>query len=363
MIYEKILRPILFKATDPEKIHHLVINGLGMASRCKPAYNLIKKHVATEDARLGVKLGGLSLNTPVGLAAGFDKYIEAPLAYSMLGFGFAELGSITYSEQPGNPKPRLWRIPEDKGIIVYYGLPNNGAKKTAVPLSKLSYHPIPYGISIAPTTGLELTQMADDYIRTFRELHSYGDYFTFNVSCPNVAKNDTFSQVSFMEELTGRVAATMNELAVKKDIFLKIGPHHSDDELKRIVNACIKNGFTGIIATNLIKNRANIKAKSSESALNHPGGISGKLLQSQSDEIIRKLYKESAGKLKIIGVGGVFTAEDAYRKIRLGASAVQLITGFIYGGPLAIKNINEGILKIIERDKLTSISEAIGLDA
>ena len=318
------------------------------------------KKLNTGDERLKTSLGKLTLPNPIGLAAGFDKHVSAPFAYPMLGFGFAELGSITYSEQPGNPLPRLWRLPKDKGLIVNYGLSNSGAIKTTSPLSSLIYRAIPYGLSIAPTTGLEINEMADDYVKTLKQLHPFADYITLNVSCPNVAKCEMFAQISFIEELAHKVRLTMNEEKINKDIFIKIGPHHSETELRRIVNACITNDFTGVIATNLIKIRAGLKLLSDSVALDHPGGISGGPLQAESDAKISQIYRESQGKLAIIGVGGIFTAEDAYRKIKLGASAVQLITGFIYGGPLAIKKINSGLLELLARDGYKNISEAVG---
>lgn len=363
MIYEKAIRPLLFRFTDPEEVHHRVINTLGIASRQKVIFNTVSKMLTKNDDRLAVTLGNIKLNNPVGLGAGFDKYIEAPYAYAMLGFGFAELGSITFSEQLGNPKPRLWRLPSDKGLIVYYGLANAGSKKTSERLSKLGSHPIPYGISIAPTTGLKLEEMADDYLKTLKELHTFADYITLNVSCPNVAACDKFAQVSFIEELIEKTETVMKESGIKKDVFIKIGPHQSEADLNKIIEKCLQHSFTGIIATNLVKDRTTIKPQSKEEELSRPGGISGKLLQGQSDETIKKIYKKSGGKLKIIGVGGIFTAEDAYRKIKCGASAVQIITGFIYGGPLAIKKINQGLIELLNKDGYKNIGEAVGKDA
>lgn len=359
MLYEKIIRPLIF-LPDPETVHHFMIKSLGVISRIPPFASIGKKICAVNDPRLETKLGRLTLPNPIGLSAGFDKYIDAPLAYSMLGFGFAELGSITYSAQPGNPRPRLWRIPKDHGYIVYYGLSNNGAKQTAVALEKLPPHPIPYGISIAPTTGLSTETMADDYLNTLRALHQYADYITLNVSCPNVASQCVFTQISFITELVKKVMAEMREKNIRKDVFLKIGPDMMDADLDTIIDLCIAEGITGIIATNLVKKRESITPKSTATELNHPGGISGKLLQDKSDRVISHIYQRAKGKLQIIGVGGIFTAEDAYRKIKNGANAVQLITGFIYGGPMTMKNINQGLLRLLEKDGYKNISEAVG---
>lgn len=360
MLYKKIIRPILFK-TDPEKIHHLVIHMLMVVSSFSPFYNIIKKFLFVDDPRLHVKIGNLELKNPVGLSAGFDKNITAPLAYPMLGFGFVELGSITNSAQPGNPKPRLWRLPQDSGLIVYYGLSNCGSVEAAKRIkTKLQKRDIPFGVSIAVTTGLSEKEMADDYVRSFLDLYDLADYITLNVSCPNVAKCDVFAQVSFIEELLQKIMNIVSAQGgpvfsgkkIKKDIFIKIGPDMSYEDLDKVIDLCLKYEITGIVATNLIKNRSWVKKfKSSTEQLNHPGGISGKHLQDRSNKIISHIRERAGDKLKIIGVGGIFTAEDAYDKMKAGADALQMITGFIYGGPFTIRKINKGLLKILGEKK------------
>jgi len=373
MLYRKIIRPILFK-TDPERIHHFVINFLGATSVLCPFYFLIKKFLFIDDPRLHVKIGNIELKNPVGLSAGFDKDITAPLAYPMLGFGFAELGSITNSAQPGNPKPRLWRIPEDNGLIVYYGLSNCGSLEASRRIKKkLAKRDIPYGVSIAVTTGLKENEMADDYVRSFLDLYELADYITLNVSCPNVAKCDVFAQVSFIEELlqkimnivsaqgaclSGRQGSVSSGKKIKKDIFIKIGPDMSYEDLDKVIDLCLKYEITGIVATNLIKDRSWVKKfNSSEEKLNHPGGISGKHLQERSNKIISHIRERAGSKLKIIGVGGIFTAEDVYDKMKAGADAVQMITGFIYGGPFTIRKINKELVKILEEKGLNNLQD------
>jgi len=361
MLYRKIIRPILFK-TDPERIHHFVINILGATSVLRPFYFLIKKFLFIDDPRLHVKLGNLELKNPVGLSAGFDKDITAPHAYPMLGFGFAELGSITNSAQPGNPKPRLWRIPEDKGLIVYYGLSNSGSLESARRIKKkMQKRDIPYGISIAVTTGLKESEMADDYVRSFLDLYELADYITRNVSCPNVAKCDVFAQVSFVEELLKKINKVVSAQGgpvfsgkkITKDIFVKIGPDMSYEDLDKVIDLCIEYKMTGIVATNLIKNRSWVnKFKSSKEKLDHPGGISGKHLQQRTNNIIKHIRERAGDRLKIIGVGGIFTAKDVYAKMKAGADAVQMITGFIYGGPFTIRKINKELIGILEDKKL-----------
>jgi len=338
----------------------MVVWGLNLASRIWPINFLIERFCFISDSRLQTKLGRLILPNPIGLPAGFDKYIEAPYAHSMIGFGFADFGSITYSEQSGNPKPRLWRIPKDNGLIVYYGLSSCGAVKAKQRLEKVKHQIIPLGISIAPTTGLKLEEMADDYIKTLLLLHPYANYITLNVSCPNVAACDVFSQISFIKDLITQVTQIIKDNKIEKDIFVKIGPDMNMEELDQIIDCCLENNITGIIATNLIKKREGITPKSSNAELNHSGGISGKLLENKSNVVIAHIYERAGDNLKIIGVGGIFSAEDAYHKIKLGASVVQVFTGWIYNGPLFVRQLNRNLVKLMAKDGYKNISEAVG---
>jgi len=360
MFYQKFIRPLLFK-TDPEKIHHVVIALMNILSHIPIVSTSIQRYLFIDDPRLQVKIGNITLKNPIGLSAGFDKNITAPHAYPMLGFGFAELGSITASAQPGNPKPRLWRLPADKGLIVYYGLSNCGSVEAARRVKKkLSKRDIPYGISIAVTTGLQAHEMVDDYVKAFLDLYELADYVTLNVSCPNVASSSVFAQVSFIRELLQNIKKVVDEKQITKDIFIKIGPDMSDDDLDMVIDTCLEYGMTGIIATNLIKNRSWVKQfKSSSEQLDHPGGISGKQLQKKSNEIIHHIRKRAGDKLYIIGVGGVFTAQDAFEKLQAGADAIHMITGFIYGGPFTIRQINKGLLKILDEKGIKTINNII----
>jgi len=339
-----------------------VMGALSLVSRINFFNFIIKSNLKVVDSSLIVKIGELTFANPVGLAAGFDKNISAPLAYSMLGFGFAELGSLTYEPQTGNKKPRLWRLPKDKSLIVYYGLANKGIKSAVDKIKNFKTSNFPFGVSIAPTTGLSIDQMSDDYLRSFEAIFPYADYVTLNVSCPNVANCDLFTQVDFIKDLIKKVNNLKNKLNSTVDIFLKIGPDMTILQYDEIVDSCIESGISAMIVTNLIKDRTNLKSASLSQDLNHPGGISGYLLKNKSTEIIKHIYKRSNGRLKIIGVGGVFNAKDAYEKIRSGASAVQLITGFIYNGPAAIANINRGLVDLLKKDNFKNISEAVGVD-
>ncbi len=254
-------------------------------------------------------------------------------------------------------------MPKDKGLIVYYGLSNHGAKAASEKLKEIKIHPVPLGVSIAPTTGLSLDQMADDYLHSFETIFSVADFITLNVSCPNVVGCDVFAQVSFIKELVEKINNLKKQLNSTIDIFIKIGPDMTNEQYDQIVDACVVHGVSAIVATNLIKNRVTIHPNSTTAELNHPGGISGKMVADRSNEVIKYLYKRADGRLKIIGVGGIFTAADAYEKIKSGASAVQLITGFIYGGPLTMMNINNGLAELIKGEGYRNIDEVVGKNA
>ncbi|MBD3310956.1 MAG: quinone-dependent dihydroorotate dehydrogenase [Candidatus Magasanikbacteria bacterium] len=346
MFYRWIIRPIFFK-TDPEWIHNLAIKFLKYTSENNFLRKILKRIFFVNDPRLKVKIGNLEFENPIGLAAGFDKNIEAPLAYSMMGFGFVEFGSVTFRGQPGNPKPRLWRLPKDKSLIVYYGLCNNGAAKARRRLKDIKNKmDIPFGVSIAPTTDVPKEYMVSDYVNSFYELYKYADYITLNVSCPNVAACNIFEQISFIKELLERVKLIREKKEIKKDIFIKIGPDMGTENLDKIIDMCLEYEITGIIATNLLKDRNDLESNSGPDELKHPGGLSGKILENKSNDTISYIRKKAGTKLAIIGVGGIFTAEDAYKKIKSGADVVQLVTGFVYGGPFVIRKINKDFVKI-----------------
>ena len=362
MFYKNVIRPILFKL-EPEFVHNIAIKFLKLVSEIKPVFFLIKKYCLVDSKILESEIGNLKFSNPVGLAAGFDKNITAPLAYSMLGFGFAELGSITYESQSGNPRPRLWRIPKDKGLIVYYGLSNCGVKKALQKIKKIKKRFIPYGVSIAPTTRVGESGMLGDYLKSFSEVYELADYVTLNVSCPNVVACSIFIQIDFIKNLLKAINESRKDKKEFKDIFIKISPDMDYEYLDKIVDLCLEYSITGIVATNLIKNRSNLSGSESEKEkLEHPGGVSGKLLQNKSTQIISRIYNRSEGKLKIIGVGGIFTGQDAYDKIKAGASALQMITGFIYEGPLAVRRINLEVLDLMKKDGFKSLKEVVGIN-
>lgn len=354
MFYQKIIRPILFKI-DPETIHNFTIWGLSFFSESKILNKILKSQLNYTSPRLSQKLFGLEFKNPVGLSAGLDKNGQAINTWSALGFGWAQIGSITYHAQAGNKKPRLWRLPQDKGLVVYYGLSNKGAKEIVQQLKKKTGL---ISASIAKSNIVPMDEAADDYQATFEIVADYADIITINLSCPNVDNFQGLQAKQFLEPILAKIKSINQH---KKPIWLKIGQDLSRDQLDDIIYLCKKYSVDAIVACNLSKSRDHLNLKSKHR--DKPGGISGKKISEKVNKIIAYLYQNSDGQYKIIGTGGIFDGQDAYDKIRAGADMVQLITGLIYNGPTAIKKINTQLELLLTRDNFQHISEAVGIDS
>lgn len=301
---------------------------------------------------------GIDFKNPIGLSAGFDKDAKLTGILPSVGFGFAEVGSITGKACPGNPKPRLWRLPKSKSLAVYYGLKNEGCEKIAERLKGKKFD-IPIGISVAMTNCLDNVETENgiaDYAHAFRTMEPYGDYITVNVSCPNALGGQPFMIPGKLELLL----KTLDKIKTSKPIFIKLSPDISKQDIDEILEIAKKYRVHGIICTNLTKKRDLEKIK--DEKVPSKGGLSGKLVDELSDNLISYIYKKGGGRFVIIGSGGVFSAKDAYRKIRLGASLLQMITGMIYEGPQVISEINQGLAELLKKDGLNNISQAIGVD-
>jgi dihydroorotate dehydrogenase len=361
MLYQDLVRPLLF-LKDPEKTHEQT---LALLSRLGFLEGVLQWLFAVRDNRLRVSLGSLTLPNPVGLAAGFDKNGIAIRIWPGFGFGFMEIGAVTAHRQPGNPKPRLFRLPEDEALINRLGFNNDGADAVAARLKEMQRSgakpTIPLGINIGRSKNVETKDAAADYLTTFERLYLLGDFFTLNVSSPNTPNLRDLQQRGHLEELLGAIQAKNRDLAAKSDtkekpILVKIDPDMEFFQLDEVIEVVRAQKVAGIIATNATAFlREKLVVKTDE-----PGGLSGKPLRERATSFIRHIYKSTQGRLPIIGVGGIFTAEDAYEKIKAGATAVQILTGFVYEGPSAVKRINRGLLKLMEREGFKSISEAVG---
>ena len=283
------------------------------------------------------------------------------------GFGFIEIGAVTALAQPGNPKPRLYRLPADEALINRLGFNNEGATAIAERLRTLRGNgtplKIPLGINIGRSKIVETKDAAADYVFTFDKLYPYGDFFTVNVSSPNTPQLRDLHQRDLLQGLLRAIQEKNYQLSSRsgttpKPVLVKIAPDMDFSQADDIAGVAMSEKISGIIATNAT---AFLREKL-VSGSQEPGGLSGKPLRALATSFVRHLYRAVAGKLPIIGVGGIFTAEDAYEKIKAGASAVQIYTGFVYEGPAVVKRINRGLLRLMERDGFGSIAEAVGTD-
>lgn len=363
MLYKKLAKPILFRM-DPEKAHHLTIDGLSAVTRIPGGAQLLKSMYGVQNSPLmNQRIWGLEFANPVGLAAGLDKNAKAVKGFSQLGFGFMEVGTITPKPQSGNELPRLFRLPEDRALINRMGFNNVGTDEMAHNLQKTGKREIPVAINIGKNKTTPNEQAEEDYRACIRELYTYGDFFVVNISSPNTPDLRNLQHGNDLKRLLDAVTAEMQLQQAKnghagKPVLVKIAPDLTDDELELTVHAIKDSGVSGIIATNTTLSRAGLVHANRSQA----GGLSGSPLTERSTEVIRRVYQLTEGKLPIIGAGGIFTAKDAYDKIRAGASLVEVYTGLIYEGPGILTNINRGLLDLLKQDGYTHISQAIGAD-
>lgn len=347
-MYKRIILPILFRF-DAETIHHTVTTLLkfalaipGMSAMCRKLYVL-------EDKRLNRTVFGLTFPNPVGMAAGFDKNADLVSELSDLGFGFVEIGTVTPRPQPGNDRPRLFRLKADGGLINRMGFNNKGVGPAAERLRHFSRNrgnrQVIVGGNIGKNKDTPNESALTDYLLSFRELFDAVDYFVVNVSSPNTPG---LRDLQEREPLTKLLTALQNEnhqQAAPKPILLKIAPDLTNGQLDDIIAIVAETGIAGVIATNTTISRAGLKTSPADVEQIGAGGVSGQPLRERSTEVIRYLHQQSGGAFPIIGVGGIASAEDAQEKLQAGASLVQVYTSFIYEGPGLAKRINNALLK------------------
>ncbi|MEH6892704.1 quinone-dependent dihydroorotate dehydrogenase [Bacillus sp. JJ864] len=354
------IRNLLFKM-DPEKAHTRTIQALKVMQSFSFARNLYNTNMSLKDSRLECKLLDIKFPNPIGLAAGFDKFANVYPALASLGFGSVEVGSITPNPQPGNPNPRLYRLPEDTALINRMGFNSEGLNKAKQNFMALPRPAIPLGINLGKNKDTPNQDANLDYQKGLETLYTHGDYFVINISSPNTEGLRDLQYVDTLKPLLTSILNKRDELCKKhsqyRPIVLKIAPDLTPEQLEGVISIILEVKVDAVIAANTTISRTNLTSKYQEQS----GGLSGKPLNSRSTEIISKIYQQTQGKLPIIGSGGVFTGEDAYEKIKSGASLVQLYTSMIYRGPSVAKQINQEILNLLEKDGLSNITDAIGL--
>ncbi|MCA9379706.1 quinone-dependent dihydroorotate dehydrogenase [Candidatus Dojkabacteria bacterium] len=359
--YKNILKPLFFKK-DPEDVHDRMLK-FGQILGKITLLNFITKLVFDfNHAKLKQEVDGLTYRNPVGLSAGFDKDANLLKVIHNVGFSFAEIGSVTLHPYEGNPKPRLYRLKKDKGLVVFYGLKNIGVDKIIKKIKK-DYKPLTgnvLGISIARTNSAQasgLEEGIDDYTKSLDKIvvAGVGDYYTINISCPNTFYGEPYSTPERLEKLL----VSLLKIKIEKPIYLKMPINLPWDKFDLLLETAVKHHISGVIIGNLNKDR-NSEYITEKYPEDMRGGVSGIPTRELSNNLIRKTYLKYKDKLTIIGVGGIDSAESAYEKICYGANLVQMITGMIFNGPQLIGQINKGLVELLEKDGYENISEAIG---
>lgn len=382
-IYQSGVRPLLFSVlkTDAEWLHNRTLQVLELAARTQsnPAtsqmLSRLQKSLGVQDSRLEQSLWGLSLKNPVGLAAGFDKNGVAADIWANFGFGFAELGTVTCQPQPGNPQPRLFRLTQDSAALNRMGFNNQGAAAMAARFQRAKKQPscdpsrpmpqsrFPLGINLGKSKVTPLEQAAADYLESFKLLKDWGDYFVVNVSSPNTPGLRSLQDAAGLSTI---LEILQQENRYIKPILVKIAPDLESEDLASILDLAKTYQLAGIIATNTTIRRDGLKTQilpeTGKPIAEEAGGISGLPVRERSTEVIRFIWQYTKGELPIIGVGGIFTAEDAWEKIAAGASLIQVYTGWVYEGPWMVRRILQGLLQKLEERGFSSISEAVGSD-
>ena len=360
-------RPFIF-LMEPENAHY-AFKRVGVFLGSNPITRAFSSLMWDYNHKsLNIEVDGIEYRNPVGLSAGFDKDGELTKIYPSMGFGLAELGSFTGEVCPGNPGRRLFRMVKSRAIVVWYGLNNQGSEKIASRLAKVDFGRLRVGINAAKsnvTPEFELQESIRDYLKTMTLFKDVGDYFTINISCPNTQDGEPFVDEHNLDALLSAVTQHIRPIT-DKPIYVKLAADISIAEIDIIVDGCVKHNMDGFVLTNLAKPSHNTEHLPEE----YPtvkgllpagkGAMSGLPLQRISTDVIRHVYRRTRGTKTLIGVGGVFTAKDAYEKITSGASLLHMITTMIFDGPQNLSEINRGLVQLMKKDGFTSLQQAVG---
>lgn len=341
-MYRSLIRPVLFNF-PPESIHHMVAGGMDVFFKI-PGSTLLKNIFSVNHPALEREVFGLKFKNPVGIAAGFDKQATMYNDLANLGFGFVEIGTITPRPQPGNPKPRLFRLPEDRAMINRMGFNNIGVDEAVKNLKKRKTD-IVIGGNIGKNTATPNNRAIDDYVTCFEKLFDYVDYFVVNVSCPNITDLHELQDQEHLMNILGTLQKRNQERKAPKPVLLKVSPDLNNMQLDEVIDIVKNTSIAGIVATNTTITRDKLKAPKHRIAEIGSGGLSGLPIRERATAIIRYLKEKSGNAFPVIGVGGIFTAGDALEKLEAGADLIQVYTGFIFEGPFIAKRINRSLLE------------------
>src|SRR2546421_712064 len=366
MFYRSIARPLLFRL-EPEAAHELALRTLKVALGTEAARAAAARRLVRAPFGRLARFG-LTFQNPLGLAAGFDKNGVAVEQLAALGFGFIEVGTVTHHAQTGNARPRLFRLPADRALINRQGFNNKGAAALAARLQVRGHPRCVLGINIGKSRVVDVADAAPDYLSSFELVYPHADYIAVNVSSPNTPNLRELQRADALNALFVALQQRNRELAAQHartpvPLLVKIAPDLDERELELIVDVALRAQLAGIIATNTTTSRAALRTPARVVAGYGAGGLSGAPLARRATEVIATLYRLARGALKIIGVGGIFNAADAWTKICAGASLVQLYTGFVYEGITVARDINEGLAHLVQHHGFRTLDEAVGSEA
>lgn len=365
-LYRNFIRPVLF-TQDSERIHNFTLKALGRASRSRILCDAAAALYSAPE--LPIDLFGLHFPNPVGLAAGMDKQAAAVPIWSALGFGFCELGGVTWHAQPGNPAPRMFRAVDDEALINRMGFNNGGAEAIALRLAewrrtgRWPNHPVAINLGKSKITPLE--KAPEDYANSFRTLCDLADFFVVNVSSPNTPNLRQLQDKSALDEILAALQESQNsnlksQITTARPILVKVAPDLSFEALDEILDLVGPRKIAGLVASNTTLARPTVSNSHLRQIYSETGGLSGRPLRQRSTEVIRHLFRQTKGTLPIIGVGGIFDADDAWQKILAGASLVQIYTGLVYEGPAIARQIVRDLQTRMQRDGFDSLQQAVG---
>jgi dihydroorotate dehydrogenase len=365
IIYRFVVKPILF-LFPADSVHDCFLKIGRFLGKFRPFRALVGLFWSYKNESLAQNIGGIYFKNPIGLSAGFDYNADLVNILPSIGFGFHSIGTLTLEAYQGNPAPMLGRLPKSKSLLVNKGFKNNGIEKVLSSLKPKDGRAV-RGVSVGVTNKAYDTyeQMMDNLVSGFKQadLCPHFDYFELNISCPNLRNvkllTERLAEPSGLKEALDKLSS----LSLSKPIFIKMPLERTEEEMQKLIEVAKDYSFVkGLILSNLAKDRANPAFDPEEVSCAGTGNFSGKPLEQKANELLQFAYKHCKDRFVLVGVGGVFSAEDAYKKIKSGATLVQLITGMVYQGPQVIGEINQGLAKLLVKDGFKNISEAVGAD-